>query len=101
MKILENIDSIQKGNVILLFTTDWCGDCIILSFYIDNVVEKYPEITFLKVNSDNYQTLAREYNVFGIPSFVALKDGNVIGEYIDKNAKPQDKIEAWINKLNF
>lgn len=101
MNVLDSLESLEKGNVVLLFTADWCGDCIVLSMYIDDIVKQYDYIRFYKVNSDDYASLAREYNVFGIPSFVALRDGEVIGDYIDKNAKPKDKIESFLNQLNF
>ncbi len=91
--------SINNGRVILLFSTDWCGDCIALKNYIDEVVIKNPDWKFILIDTDKFSNMASEYNVFGIPSFVGLIDGNVVGDLISKESKPKSLINSWIKTL--
>ncbi len=89
-----------SGKQILLFSTAWCPDCIILNFYIDQVVEENSDWEFIYIDSDEHPDLARRYNIFGIPSFVALSDGEVVSDLINKESKPKDVINNWIKDIN-
>jgi thiol-disulfide isomerase/thioredoxin len=100
MKKLENLEQLETGRKILLFTTDWCGDCIVLKGYINNVVEAYKDkFEFIYVDRDENIELAKHYNVFGIPSFIALDESKVIGEMISKESKSFTQIVEWIESL--
>ncbi|MGL4589810.1 MAG: thioredoxin family protein [Mycoplasmatales bacterium] len=90
---------LNQGNIILMFSGAWCGDCIVVSMFIDQVVEQHPEYTFYKVDRDEHMELATQYNIFGIPSFVALENGQLIGDFISRDAKTKDEIENWIKNL--
>ncbi len=90
---------IDNGKIILLFSTDWCGDCIALKNYIDEVVKENPNWKFILVDSDEHNDMAIKYNIFGIPSFVGLIDGNVVGDLISKESKPKSLINSWIKTL--
>ncbi len=90
----------QQGKVILLFSTEWCPDCIMLKAYINQVVEENRNWNFIFVDSDEYPQLASEYQILGIPSFVALSDGEVVATLISKQAKPKQLINDWISSIN-
>ncbi len=88
-----------SGNQILVFTTDWCPDCVMLKMYIDQVVAENPTWEFVYIDSDQHMDLAREYGILGIPSFVALKDGVEVSNLISKQAKPKELINEWIGSI--
>ncbi len=88
------------GKQILLFSTEWCPDCIILKMYIDQVVEENKDWQFIFIDSDMHPQVAADYSILGIPSFVALSDGEVVGELINKDPKPKDMINEWIGGIN-
>lgn len=53
------------------FYADWCGPCKMMSPIIDKVAEEMGEqIKVGKVNADDNQELAMEYNVMSIPTIV-------------------------------
>lgn len=89
-----------KGKQILLFSTEWCGDCIVLKMYIDEVVAENSAWEFIYIDSDVHPDLAASYNVLGIPSFVALNDGSVVDTLINKDPKPKQMINDWISNIN-
>lgn len=94
-----NQDIVFTGNQILVFSTEWCPDCVMLKMYIDQVVAENPTWEFIYIDSDIHMELARQYNILGIPSFVALKDGVEVSNLISKQAKPKELINEWIGSI--
>ncbi len=90
---------VDDGKVILLFSAQWCGDCIALKNYIDEVVKENSDWKFILVDTDKFSDMASKYSVFGIPSFVGLIDGKVVGNLISKESKPKNLINSWIKTL--
>lgn len=98
MKIYEqNIKF--TGNQILVFSTEWCPDCIMLKMYIDQVVAENGDWEFIYIDSDIHPELASNFNILGIPSFIALKDGETVSSLISKQAKPKEMINEWISGI--
>lgn len=93
------LNNIQKGKHIICFSTPTCIDCITLDNYIQNVINTNPEWQFTFLNRDEYLDLARKYNVYGIPSFLAFENGEKISELISSDAKPESLINNWIKTI--
>lgn len=88
-----------SGDQILVFSTEWCPDCIMLKMYIDQVVAENPSWEFIYIDSDLHPQLAASYDILGIPSFVALREGVVVSSLISKQAKPKELINEWIESI--
>lgn len=101
MKNIEELKEkeIHENKKILLFSTEWCGDCITLRMYIDEVIEENKNWEFIYVDSEKNMELAKHFNILGIPSFVALEDGIKVGELISKDPKPKSLINNWIKSI--
>lgn len=84
---------------ILVFSTEWCPDCIMLKMYIDQVINENPTWEFVYIDSDIEPEVAKDYGILGIPSFVALIDGEKVSSLISKEAKPKSLINEWINSI--
>lgn len=61
--------------VLVDFYADWCGPCKMLSPIVDEVAKEMSEIKVVKVNVDEAQDLAMNYQVMSIPTLVVIKDG--------------------------
>lgn len=94
-----NQEIVFTGNQILVFSTEWCPDCIMLKMYIDQVVAENPSWEFIYIDSDVHSELAQAYNILGIPSFVAMRNGQVVSTLISKQAKPKHLINEWIESI--
>ncbi len=88
-----------NGKKILLFSADWCGDCIYLNMFIDEIVEENKEWEFIYIDVDNFPLLAQQYNILGIPSFVAIENNKVVSELISKDRKTKSLINSWIKTI--
>lgn len=79
IKHLENMEDFNKeianGNVVVDFFATWCGPCRIMGRVLEEIESKFPNITFLKVDTDSFQGLAIEHDVVSIPTLVAYKNG--------------------------
>ena len=75
--------------VLIDFYADWCGPCKMMSPVIDKIAEEQGEnVKVGKINVDENQDLAMEYNVMTIPTIMIINDGEVQKTFIgvtDKN----------------
>ena len=76
--------------VILDFYADWCGPCQMLSPIIDKLAEEKAEsYKVCKVNVDNNQKLAREFQVMSIPTVVIIKNGKLVARSVGFKSKDE------------
>ncbi len=68
-----------NGLVLVDFYADWCGPCKVLSPILEDI-ESEVTIEMVKVNTDNFMSLAREYKIMSIPSLKIFNHGKVIKE---------------------
>ena len=67
-------DIIQNGGI-LHFTAAWCGPCKALSRTFDNNKREFKKIKRFKVDLDEHQELAKEYNIKSVPTIILFRDG--------------------------
>jgi thiol-disulfide isomerase/thioredoxin len=103
MIVLEREEQLKedfsKGNVILVFSADWCGDCRFMEPFLPEIENKFADFTFVKVDRDQFMEVCQAYDIFGIPSFIALRDGEVVDSFISKDRKTQEEIERFLNNV--
>lgn len=90
---------IENENVIILFTANWCPDCMVIKPFMPSIVEKYNDYNFYSINRDHLMDLCVELEIFGIPSFVAFKGGKEVGRFVNKERKTREQIESFIGSL--
>ncbi len=75
--------------VLLDFYADWCGPCRMVGPVVAQLAEEHPEIKVGKINVEEAQELAGEFNVMSIPTFVVLKNGEVVSTSVGAKSKEQ------------
>lgn len=80
----------SEKTVLLDFWAAWCGPCRMLSPVVDAIAEERPDIKVGKVNVDEQQELAAQFQVMSIPSLFVVKDGKVVNQAM--GAMPKDRI---------
>ncbi|WP_336989580.1 thioredoxin family protein [Bacillus infantis] len=103
MKKLESMEQFEQmkneGQHIFMFSADWCPDCRIIEPILPEVEEKFSDYTFVYVDRDEYIDLCGQLDIFGIPSFIAFRDGEESGRFVSKDRKTQEEIENFIAGL--
>lgn len=81
-KVLEvTSESFQKevleseNTVLIDFYADWCGPCKRLSPIVEELAEEEKNVKFVKINIDDNEDIAIEYQVMSIPTLVVIKNG--------------------------
>ncbi|TDL76457.1 thioredoxin family protein [Peribacillus frigoritolerans] len=104
MEKLQSMDQynevIQKENVILMFSADWCPDCRFIDPFLPELQAENDKFTFFYVDRDQFIDLCAELNVFGIPSFVGFSKGQETGRYVNKDRKTKEQIQEFIDGLS-
>ncbi|MCA0972764.1 thioredoxin family protein [Halobacillus litoralis] len=93
-------DLINQENVILLFSADWCPDCRVIEPFLPELEEKYSSWTFVYVDRDQFIHVCAENDVFGIPSFLAFREGEEAGRFVSKDRKTREEIEEFIEQVS-
>lgn len=104
---MENLQSIEQfeqfkngDTTVFLFSAAWCKDCVFIDPFMPEVVEKFSNVRFVKVDRDQFIDLCIELDVFGIPSFVAYKEGKELGRFVSKDRKTQEEIEQFLTSIS-
>ncbi len=75
--------------VLLDFWASWCGPCRMLSPIIDEIAGEREDIKVGKVNVDEQQELASQFQVMSIPSVFVLKGGKIVAQSVGVKPKAQ------------
>lgn len=79
-------DLITKEKKVLVdFFATWCGPCKMLGPVLEKAES---ELKVIKVDTDEFEDLSREYGVMSIPTLVLIENGKEIKRnigFIDKN----------------
>jgi len=97
--IKEYAEVTENGKNIILFSADWCGDCIFIKPFLPSIEKSFPEWNFYYVNRDDLIDLCKDLDIYGIPSFLAYKEGVVIGRFVSKDRKTSTQKEDFIRNL--
>ena len=92
----------SKMPVIVDFYADWCGPCKMLSPIFEELSGEYAgKLKFAKLNTDNAQDIAQEFNVSGIPCLIVMGKGKEIGRILGFVPKPvlKAKIDSILSQV--
>ena len=65
--------------VLVDFWADWCAPCHQVAPIVDELARSYAgEVAVYKVDVDQEPELAREYEIRSIPTFLFVRDGEVV-----------------------
>lgn len=87
----------SENPVLVDFYADWCGPCKMLSPILEQLESENDEFEFFKINIDENQDVAEQYEVFSIPNVVVFKNGEVAGRSV--GLKGADEMQAFIDSV--
>lgn len=76
--------------VLIDFYADWCGPCKMMSPIIDEIAKEVDDrVKICKLNVDESQNIAIEYNVMSIPTLIIFKNGIMVNNVVGLRQKQE------------
>ena len=100
-KIVElteaNFNEVINGDkpVLVDFWAAWCGPCRRVAPMLEELAEEQDQVTIGKLNVDEHQGLAFQYQVQSIPTFILFQNGEVKDRM---GAMPKTAFQSFIEK---
>lgn len=67
----------SQNHVFVDFCADWCQPCKKIAPKIEELAQKYDQVSFLQIDADESPELMTKYGVESIPSFLLFKKGDL------------------------
>jgi len=95
----ENFEQTVSADGIVLvdFWATWCGPCRQFGPIFEEASEKYPDIVFGKVDTDDQQQMAMAAQITSIPTLMVFRDGIVV--FRQSGALPLSALEDLISQV--
>ena len=83
--------------VLVDFWATWCGPCRMIGPIIEQLSEEFGgKAKVGKINVDEQNALAAQFNVMTIPTLILFKNGEIVEKFIGSRSKSD--LENVINK---
>ena len=86
-----------EGIVLVDFWATWCGPCRQFGPIFEEASEKYPDIVFGKIDTDDQQQLAMAAQITSIPTLMVFRDDVLV--YRDAGALPAKALDSLIAQV--
>ena len=94
----ENLqETIANNNIVIIdFWAPWCGPCKSFAPIYESVSEKYDDVVFAKVNTEDEQELAASFQIRSIPTLMIFREQIAI--FSQAGMLPESAFEEIIGK---
>lgn len=91
------VDTINNNDFVIIdFWAPWCGPCQSFGPVYEEISEKYDDIVFAKVNTQEQQEIAAQFNIRSIPTLMVFREQVIL--YAEAGALPGSAFEELINQ---
>jgi len=64
------------------FYADWCGPCKTQDPILEDLEEEWGDVEFEKINVDEEQDVANEYQVRSLPTLIVENDDGIVERFV-------------------
>ncbi len=84
--------------VLMDFWAPWCGPCRMVSPVVEQMEKTFAgKLKVCKINTDDNQQVAADYNITGIPCLIVFKNGKEVNRLV--GYRPANAMEAELRKV--
>ena len=80
--------------VLVDFWAPWCGPCRVVAPVLEEIAAERDDVRIVKLNVDENQQTAAQYEVLSIPTMILFRNGQVATKVV--GALPRKRLEAQL-----
>lgn len=82
-------DVLQSDIPVLVdFWAPWCGPCKAMLPIMEELEKEYEgKVKIAKMNVDEHTTIPGNFNVMSIPTFIIVRDGKMVSQFVGARSK--------------
>lgn len=94
----ENFESLINDNdlVVIDFWAPWCGPCRNFAPTFEAASNKYQDVVFAKINTDEQQELAAAFQIRSIPTLMVFRQKIIV--FAQPGVLPGSALDALVEK---
>lgn len=73
-------NQVTNKALVVDFWATWCKPCVEIAPFFEELCGRYPSAVFARVDVDELEDVAEDFNVSSLPSFKVFKSGKVVDE---------------------
>ncbi|XP_051900014.1 thioredoxin-like [Pristis pectinata] len=93
---LQDLLSQTENLVAIMYSAEWCNNCRMIRPHFYNLSEQLTNVTFVEVDVDDAEPLARSAGITCMPTFHFFKRSNKMGEF---SGTKREKLEHLLDEL--
>mmetsp|Transcript_23077 Transcript_23077/g.40969 ORF Transcript_23077/g.40969 Transcript_23077/m.40969 type:complete len:160 (-) Transcript_23077:213-692(-) len=87
----------SDGMVLVDYWATWCGPCKLISPFLDWADQEYPDLKVVKIETDPNPALVEKYKVYGLPTIMLFKDGEVVEDSHQEGAISKKSLVEYLD----
>ncbi|MHB1360843.1 MAG: thioredoxin [Rhodocyclaceae bacterium] len=91
-------ETISSHDIVIVdFWAAWCAPCRAFAPTFEAASEKYPEIAFAKVNTEEEREMANGFNIRSIPMLMVFREEVIL--YAEAGSLPASALDQLIEQI--